>query len=76
MLEPGGPGSGDWRFVSDIADYVDWTLVRVARSPHFAWEPERAEDVLESPADWTPTHFEKKALREGRTPHYLDFKRV
>ena len=71
VLAPGGT----WRFVSDITDYVDWTLVRVARSPHFVWDPQSSEDFLNRPEDWTITHFEKKALREGRTPHYFDFMR-
>ena len=72
LVRPGGT----WRFVSDITDYVDWTLTRVARSASWRWEPSRAADFLDRPADWTVTHFERKALREGRVPHYVDFVRV
>ena len=76
ILKPGGT----WRFVSDINDYVDWTLVRAARNPDFKWEPATASDFLTPPdessgAGWVETHFERKALREGRTPHYIDFVR-
>ena len=69
------PGSV-WRFASDITNYVDWVLTRVARSPDFAWEPTSARDFLDPPTDWTVTHFERKAIREGRIPHYFDFVRL
>ena len=70
------PSGAEWRFVSDITDYVDWVLTRVARSPHFRWEPAAAHDFLDPPPDWTVTHFERKAIREGRIPHYFTFTRV
>ena len=72
LLPPGAV----WRFVSDITDYVDWVLTRVARSPHFTWNPTCSHDFLDRPTDWTVTHFERKALREGRIPHYFDFTRI
>ena len=34
------PG-GEFRFASDIPDYVAWTLMRLMRSPDFAWTAER-----------------------------------
>ena len=40
ILRPGG----EFRFASDIPDYVAWTLVRLLRSPDFAWTAERADD--------------------------------
>jgi len=77
ILKPGAV----WRFVSDINDYVDWTLTRVVRNPDFSWQPSTASDFLSPPtqasgADWVETHFERKAKREGRTPHYIDFLRA
>ena len=39
ILRPGG----EFRFVTDIADYAAWTLARL-RSPAFAWSAERADD--------------------------------
>ena len=35
---------GEFRFATDIADYADWTLVRMLRSPDFDWTAERADD--------------------------------
>ena len=39
-LRPGG----EFRFASDIPDYVAWTLMRLLRSPDFVWTAERADD--------------------------------
>ncbi len=40
IVRPGG----EFRFASDIPDYVAWTLMRLTRSPDFAWTAERADD--------------------------------
>src|SRR5205085_11291699 len=37
-------GDGEFRFVSDIADYCAWTLAHLQRSPDFIWMAERASD--------------------------------
>ena len=37
-------GGGEFRFASDIPDYVAWTLAHLTRSPLFAWTAERAYD--------------------------------
>jgi tRNA (guanine-N7-)-methyltransferase len=59
------------RVATDIPDYVRQTLYEVPRagfelSDHgaVAWD------------DWLSTRYEQKALREGRSPHYLTFRRV
>ena len=40
ILRPGG----EFRFVTDIADYAAWTLQRLLRSRDFEWTAERADD--------------------------------
>ena len=35
---------GEFRFATDIADYVAWTLVRLLRSRDFVWTAECADD--------------------------------
>jgi tRNA (guanine-N7-)-methyltransferase len=65
------PGA-EFRIATDIPDYVrqaleevpcaGFDLVRQA-GPGAAWE------------DWLSTRYEQKALREGRVPHYLTFRR-
>ncbi|MEM9247808.1 MAG: tRNA (guanine(46)-N(7))-methyltransferase TrmB [Pseudomonadota bacterium] len=67
------PGA-ELRVATDIADYVRQTLEEVPRHG-FTWQAVRAEDWRRPWPDWTRTRYEAKALREGRTPHYLTFRR-
>jgi len=67
---------GEFRFASDIDDYCGWVLQRIARSPDFVWTAERAEDWLTPFPDWPGTRYEAKAIREGRQPSYLRFRRL
>lgn len=70
-LKPGGI----LRFASDIDTYVEWTLVRLLRNRDFFWLAEKADDWRRSWPDWPGTRYEQKAIREGRTPAYLEFRR-
>lgn len=71
VLVPGGL----FHFASDIDTYVDWTL-RLARGhADFAWTARAAADWRQPFAGWPGTRYEAKALREGRTPTYLEFRR-
>jgi tRNA (guanine-N7-)-methyltransferase len=71
ILRPGAK----FRFATDIPDYAAWTLLRVLRSPDFVWTAERADDWRKPWADFTGTRYETKALRAGRLPCYLTFRR-
>jgi tRNA (guanine-N7-)-methyltransferase len=71
VLEPGG----EFRFASDWADYTAWTLQRLIRCADFAWTAERADDWRTPWPDFAGTRYEAKALREGRAPCYLTFRR-
>jgi tRNA (guanine-N7-)-methyltransferase len=70
VLRPGG----DFRFVSDWPDYVAWTLRHVLQSRAFEWTAEHADDWRRPWPGYTPTRYEAKAKREGRTPCYLIFR--
>jgi tRNA (guanine-N7-)-methyltransferase len=72
ILQP----NGSFRFVTDIADYATWTLRRFLRSPDFAWTAERADDWRRPWPGYTSTRYEAKAIREGRVPCYLIFRRA
>ena len=63
------------RVATDIADYVRQTLEEVPRAG-FTWTAEAAADWRDPWEDWFSTRYEQKALREGRTPHYLTFRRI
>ena len=68
VLKPGGI----FRVATDISDYVRQTLKEVPRHGF-----ERLNDVdIHTPwEDWISTRYEQKALREGRPPQYLTFRR-
>jgi tRNA (guanine-N7-)-methyltransferase len=71
-LEP----NGEFRFVSDIADYCAWTLKHLVRSPDLVWTAERAADWRLPWADYTMTRYGTKAEREGRRAAYLRFRKI
>ncbi len=62
------------RVATDIPDYVRQTLEQVPRHG-FDWLAEGPEDWRRPWDDWISTRYEQKALREGRRPHYLTFRR-
>ncbi len=64
-----------FRVATDIPDYVRQTLEEVPRAG-FEWLAEGPEDWRRPWDDWISTRYEQKALREGRVPHYLTFRRV
>ena len=64
------------RVATDIEDYVRQTLEQVASHTAFDWLAEGPDDWRKPWDDWTPTRYEQKALREGRNPHYITFRRV
>jgi len=65
---------GELRVATDDPTYQDWALEHLCASPDFA--PARPLDERWTrPADWAPTRYEAKALREGRSPIYLSFAR-
>jgi tRNA (guanine-N7-)-methyltransferase len=71
VLKPGG----ELRFATDIPDYAVYALARVTRSPDFAWTAEAAGDWRKPWPRFSPTRYEAKAVREGRTPNYFIFRR-
>lgn len=62
------------RVATDIEDYVRQTLEEVPKAG-FEWLAEGPQDWRNPWSDWLSTRYEQKALREGRTPHYLTFRR-
>jgi len=71
VLKPGAI----FRVATDIEDYVRQTLEEVPKAG-FEWLAERPDDWRQPWEDWISTRYEQKALREGRTPHYLTFRRL
>ena len=61
----------EFRVATDIPDYVRQTLEEV---------PQAGFELIHQGSDpwddWLSTRYEQKALREGRPPHYLTFRRL
>ena len=66
------PGA-EFRVATDIPDYVRQTLEEV---PQAGFDLVREAGPGEAWDDWLSTRYEQKALREGRAPHYLTFRRL
>ena len=64
-----------FRVATDIPDYVRQTLQQVPRHG-FEWLAEGPADWRKPWDDWLPTRYEIKALRDGRRPCYLTFRRA
>lgn len=67
---------GEFRFVTDIADYASWTLQRFMRSNAFEWTALRADDWRKPWPEFTPTRYHAKAAREDRASCFLIFRRI
>ncbi|MEO1365465.1 MAG: tRNA (guanosine(46)-N7)-methyltransferase TrmB, partial [Pseudomonadota bacterium] len=70
-LKPGA----EFRVATDIPDYVRQTLEEVPKAG-FEWLADRPQNWRVAWPDWISTRYEQKALREGRVPHYLTFRRT
>ncbi len=71
VMKPGA----EFRFATDIADYVRTGLHAILSCGHFDWPAETAADWRVRPADWPATRYEAKADREGRQRYYFSFVR-
>ncbi|WP_435259813.1 tRNA (guanosine(46)-N7)-methyltransferase TrmB [Thioclava sp. FR2] len=69
VMKPGA----EFRVATDIPDYVRQTLEEVPQAG-FTLVSQTGEG--EAWQDWISTRYEQKALREGRHPHYLTFRRA
>ena len=63
-----------FRVATDIDDYVRQALQEIPKAG-FEWLAEGPADWRDPWDDWISTRYEQKALREGRTPNYLTFRR-
>ena len=67
VLAPGA----EFRVATDIESYVRQTLAEVPKAG-FLLERGPTDEAW---PDWLSTRYEQKALREGRRPHYLTFRK-
>lgn len=63
------------RIATDIPDYVRQSLEEVPRAG-FEWLADAPDDWRKPWPDWVSTRYEQKAIREGRRPNYLGFRKT
>ena len=68
------PGA-ELRIATDVGDYVRQSLEQVTSLGGFTWLAEGPDDWRRPWPDWPSTRYEQKALRAGRIPHYLAFRK-
>jgi tRNA (guanine-N7-)-methyltransferase len=66
---------GEFRFVTDIADYAAWSLQRMLRTSAFEWSAQSADDWRLPWPGFTPTRYHAKAAREARASCFLVFRK-
>lgn len=66
---------GEFRFVTDIADYAAWTLQRLLRSAEFDWTAQCADDWRKPWPGFTSTRYHAKAARAERRSCFLIFRK-
>ncbi len=67
---------GVLRVATDHKVYKSWTLRRLHEDSNFRWTAQTSDDWRQPPADWVETKYQRKAIREGRKPVFLDFERL
>jgi tRNA (guanine-N7-)-methyltransferase len=72
ILRPGG----EFRFVTDIANYAAWTLQHLLRSAEFEWTAQCADDWRKSWPGFIETRYHAKAAREQRASCFLIFRKT
>lgn len=65
----------EFRVASDDMGYIRWSLAHLTDHPAFEWTARGADDWRERTPDWPPTRYEMKAIRQGRRPVFLRFRR-
>ena len=67
---------GILRVATDHKVYKGWTLHQLHGCPMFEWTATCGNDWKHEPSDWVETKYQRKAIREGRKPVFLDFKKI
>ena len=71
LLKP----NGILRIATDHNTYKFWTLRQMRGCPYFDWTAKCGKDWKNPPSDWVETKYQRKAIREGRKPVFLEFRR-
>lgn len=67
---------GILRVATDHKVYKGWTLRQLHNHPDFHWTATCGNDWKHEPQDWVETKYQRKAIREGRKPVFLDYEKI
>ncbi|WP_322096128.1 tRNA (guanine(46)-N(7))-methyltransferase TrmB [Pelagibius litoralis] len=67
---------GELRFATDDPGYLAWALERLTAHRQLAWQVTGPADWRLRPEVWPATRYEQKALRAGRQPAFLRFRKA
>ncbi len=67
---------GELRIATDHPEYLRWILIHLKNNKGFRWLARRPTDWRLRPEDWPETRYEKKALLAGRSPIFLQYKKI
>lgn len=67
---------GTLLIATDHPIYKRWTLEQMHNCPAFSWTARKSNDWRNPPADWVETKYQLKALKEGRRPVFLEYRRI
>ena len=67
---------GILRIATDHKVYKHWTLQQMKNAPEFRWTATCGNDWKHEPTDWVQTKYQRKAIREGRRPVFLDYQKI
>lgn len=67
---------GILQVATDHHVYKCWTLETMAQCKDFRWTAKTSDDWRKEPADWFETKYQRKAIREGRRPVFLEYERI
>jgi tRNA (guanine-N7-)-methyltransferase len=68
--------AGEFRFVTDIADYAGWSLLRLLRSKDLVWTARCADDWRKPWPGFVRTRYHAKAASAERTSCFLVFRKT
>ena len=71
ILKPGGK----LRIATDHVNYLTWILIHFKNTNGFQWLAKSPKDWRLKVSDWPQTRYEQKAIREGREPAFLEYRK-
>ena len=67
--------NGKLIIATDHDSYKSWILAKILKNDSFKWTAVSKNDWQNFPEDWVHTKYQKKAVKEGRSSIFLEFKK-